>query len=59
MKVALCARMSSDKQDTYLSISAQGNPLEEYASRNRHELVMTFVDEAESGRRLTVLRFVR
>ena len=57
MKVALCARVSSDKQDTYLSISAQG----EFPGRKRledgHELVMTFVDEAESGRTADRLAF--
>ncbi len=48
MKVDLEARVPSDKEDTDFSISAQA--LEEYASRNGHEVVMPFVDQAESGR---------
>jgi len=50
MKVALYARVSSDKQDVDLSISAQLKALREYATRNRYEVVKEFVDEAESGR---------
>jgi site-specific DNA recombinase len=50
MKVALYARVSSEKQDTDLSISAQLRALREYANRNGHQVVKEFVDEAETGR---------
>ena len=50
MKVALYARVSSDKQDVDLSISAQLRALRDHAQRNGHEIVREFVDEAESGR---------
>jgi site-specific DNA recombinase len=50
MNVCIYARVSSDKQDVDLSISAQLRALREYAQRNGHEIVREFVDEAESGR---------
>jgi site-specific DNA recombinase len=50
MKVALYARVSSEKQDVDLSISAQLKPLRDYATRNGHEVVKEYVDEAESGK---------
>ena len=50
MNVALYARVSSEKQDTDLSISAQLRALREYAARNGYEIVREFVDEAETGR---------
>ena len=50
MKVALYARVSSERQDIDLSISAQLKALREYASRNGHAVVKEYVDEAESGR---------
>jgi site-specific DNA recombinase len=50
MKVAVYARVSSDKQDTDLSISAQLRALREYALRNGHQVIREFIDEAESGR---------
>ena len=50
MNVALYARVSSEKQDTDLSLSAQLRALREYASRNGHAVVKEYVDEAESGR---------
>jgi DNA invertase Pin-like site-specific DNA recombinase len=50
MKVAIYARVSSEKQDVDLSISAQLKALREYASRNSHIIVKEYVDEAESGR---------
>ncbi len=50
MNVALYARVSSDKQDVDLSISAQLKTLREYATRNGYHVVREFVDEAESGR---------
>ena len=50
MKVAIYARVSSEKQDIDLSISAQLKALREYASRNGHVVFKEYVDEAESGR---------
>ena len=50
MNVALYVRVSSEKQDVDLSISAQLKALREYATRNSHEVVREFVDEAESGK---------
>ena len=50
MKVALYARVSSDKQDVDLSISAQLKALREYAHKNGYQIVSEFVDEAESGK---------
>ena len=50
MRVALYARVSSDKQDVDLSVSAQLKALREYAVRHGHQVVREFVDEAESGR---------
>ncbi|MDD5511190.1 MAG: recombinase family protein [Dehalococcoidales bacterium] len=50
MKVALYARVSSDAQDTDLSLSAQLRALREYAQRKGYEVVREFIDEAESGR---------
>lgn len=50
MKVALYARVSSERQDIDLSISAQLRTLREYASRNGHTVVKEYIDEAESGR---------
>ena len=50
MKVVLYARVSSEKQDVDLSISAQLRALRNYALRNNYEIIREFVDEAESGR---------
>jgi site-specific DNA recombinase len=50
MKVALYARVSSEKQDVDLSISAQLKSLREYAARNGHEVIKEYIDEAESGK---------
>jgi len=50
MRTALYARVSSDKQDVDLSISAQLKALRDYATRNGHTVVKEFVDQAESGR---------
>ena len=50
MRVAVYARVSSDKQDVDLSISAQLKALRDYAARNGHLVVKEYVDEAESGR---------
>jgi site-specific DNA recombinase len=49
-RTALYARVSSEKQDTDLSISAQLKALREYATRNNYHVVREFVDEAESGK---------
>ena len=53
MKVALYARVSSDRQDVDLSISAQLKAMREYAQRNGYQVVKEFVDEAETGRTTT------
>ena len=49
-KVVIYARVSSDRQDVDLSISAQLKALREYAARNGYFVAKEFVDEAESGR---------
>jgi len=48
-KAALYARVSSDKQDTDLSISAQLRAIREYAAKNGYTIVREFIDEAETG----------
>jgi site-specific DNA recombinase len=50
MRVVLYARVSSEKQDVDLSLSAQLKALRDYAARNNYEVVKEFVDEAESGK---------
>ena len=50
MDVALYARVSSEKQDVDLSISAQLRALREYAQSHGYRVVREYVDEAESGR---------
>ncbi len=47
---ALYARVSSDRQNVDLSVSAQLKALREYASRNGYSVAREYVDEAESGR---------
>ncbi len=47
---ALYARVSSDRQDVDLSVSAQLRALREYAERNGYLVAREYVDEAESGR---------
>jgi site-specific DNA recombinase len=49
-KVAIYARVSSDRQDVDLSISAQLRALRDYAIKNGYTAVKEYVDEAESGR---------
>ena len=49
-RVVIYARVSSDRQDVDLSISAQLKALRDYANRNGYVVVKEFVDEAESGR---------
>ena len=50
MKVAIYARVSSDRQDVDLSIAAQLRALREYAAKQGDQGVREYVDEAESGR---------
>ena len=50
MKVVLYARVSSERQDVDLSISAQIKEMREFAWKNDHTVVREFVDGAESGR---------
>jgi site-specific DNA recombinase len=50
MKAVAYARVSSDSQDTDLSISAQLRALRDYAQKHNYQVVREFVDEAESGR---------
>ena len=47
---ALYARVSSDRQDVDLSVSAQLRALRDYAEKNNYRVVREYVDEAESGR---------
>ena len=47
---ALYARVSSDRQDVDLSVSAQLRALRDYAKNNGYLVVCEYVDEAESGR---------
>jgi len=44
MNVAIYARVSSDKQDVDLSVSAQLRALREYALKNGYNVVREFVD---------------
>ena len=48
--VALYARVSSDRQDVDLSVSAQLRALRDYAQKNGYLVAREYVDEAESGR---------
>ena len=47
---ALYARVSSDRQDVDLSISAQLRALRDYAEKNNYLVAREYIDEAESGR---------
>ena len=47
---ALYARVSSDRQDVDLSVSAQLRVLRDYAQKNGYLVAREYVDEAESGR---------
>ena len=47
---ALYARVSSDRQDVDLSVSAQLRALRAYAESNGYIVAREFIDEAESGR---------
>ncbi len=50
MKAVLYARVSSEKQDVDLSISAQLKALRDYAAKNSYQVIREFIDEAKSGR---------
>ncbi len=50
MPAALYARVSSDRQDVDLSVSAQLRALRDYAEKNGYLVAREYVDEAESGR---------
>ncbi len=47
---ALYARVSSDRQDVDLSVSAQLRALRDYAEKNNYLVACEYIDEAESGR---------
>ena len=47
---ALYARVSSERQDVDLSVSAQLRALRDYAKRNGYIVAREYIDEAESGR---------
>ena len=47
---ALYARVSNDRQDVDLSVSAQLRGLKDYARANGYSVAREYVDEAESGR---------
>ena len=47
---ALYARVSSERQDVDLSISAQLRALRDYARKNHYIVAREYIDEAESGR---------
>ena len=47
---ALYARVSSNRQDVDLSVSAQLRALRDYAKKNGYVVAREYVDEAESGR---------
>ena len=47
---ALYARVSSERQDVDLSVSAQLRALRDYADKNGYIVAREYVDEAESGR---------
>ena len=47
---ALYARVSSERQDVDLSVSAQLRALRDHAEKNGYVVVREYVDEAESGR---------
>ncbi len=47
---ALYARVSSERQDVDLSVSAQLRALKDYAKANGYSVAREYIDEAESGR---------
>jgi DNA invertase Pin-like site-specific DNA recombinase len=50
MKVAIYARVPSERQEVDLSIGAQLREIREYAAKNSYQVVQEYVDEVESGR---------
>lgn len=50
MDAALYVRVSSDRQDVDLSVSAQLKALRRYANEHEYRVVKEYVDEAETGR---------
>ncbi len=50
MNVVVYARVSSDRQDVDLSISAQLKNINDYSNAQGHSIVNQYVDQAESGR---------
>lgn len=50
MNAAIYARVSSDRQDVDLSVSAQLKHLREYARNSDRKITREYVDEAETGR---------
>ena len=48
--VALYARVSSERQDVDISVSAQLRVLSYYARKNGYAVAREYVDEAEGGR---------
>jgi len=50
MNVVNYTRVSSDKQDVDLSISAQLKALRKYAHEHNYHIVAEFVVEADTGR---------
>ena len=56
---ALYARVSSDRQDVDLSVTAQLRALRDYAQKNGYLVARKYVDEAESGRIADLSQFRR
>ena len=50
MKVVLYARVSSEKQDTDLSLTAQLKAMRLFAQSRGYEVLKEYIDEAETGR---------
>ena len=50
MKAAIYARVSSDKQDVDLSVSAQLKHTREFAKKNHYKISREYVDEVVTGR---------
>ena len=48
-QVMVYTRVSLDRQDSDLSVSAQLKALNDYVSRNGHSVANGYIDQAESG----------
>lgn len=59
MKAAIYARVSSERRDLALSISAQLRSLREYVSRDGYTVVKEHIDKAESGRIVAAANLVQ